>query len=184
MLTIIKIIIIEKKNGSVYNKKVKENKSTYLSQIQIPMNVSFSPRNFNNMQNYLKYLNISKNNKIIKNNPQNKSQKLSGNINNNNYLYNNTDNNLNIYNRSENESTHNNKNLIDANKEEKINNINRYSAFRNGNIGNNQGNNYKNNESNYYEKDINDFSFESPEELHYFYVKIFQRGKSLNFDKK
>ena len=164
-----------KKNGSVYNKKVKDNKSTYLSQIQIPMNVSFSPRNINSMQNYLKYLNISKNNKILKNNPQNKSQKIDGNMTNNNNLYNETDNNLGLYNRSEIDNTHNSKNIIDANKEEKNNILNRYSTYHNNSIGKNS--------TNCYDKDIIDFSFESPEELHYFYVKIFQRGKSLNFDK-
>ena len=37
--------------------------------------------------------------------------------------------------------------------------------------------------SNYYgNKDVDNFAFESPEELHYFFVDLFQKGKILNFD--
>ena len=72
--------------------------------------------------------------------------------------------------------------MIEINKEGKHININSYSpCHNNSHIVKNK---YKYNEFNVYDKDINDFSFDSPEELHYFYVKIFQKGKNLNFDKK
>ena len=50
----------------------------------------------------------------------------------------------------------------------------------------NKKNNQKYNQSTSIDenKGIDIFSIECPEELHYFYVKLFQKGKNINFDNK
>ena len=188
----------KKNQGSVLNKIIKENKSMYLSQIQIPINSSCSPRNINSIQNYLKYLNLGQNNsKNYKNSPYNRSkyQKLSAN--NINYIHNNTENNIynNTYNYdySNNAFTPNsyhsdNNNYINAPKDENDNNIiqkkspskSTYMTRRNKN----SNQKYSNSNSEHENKEVIGPLIESPEELHYFYVKIFQKGNNINFDNK
>ena len=86
---------INKKNyGNVFNKIIKENKSTCFSQIQSPIGISHTQGNINSIQNYLKYLNIGQKNKNYKNTPnisKNKAHKLSAN---NIYNHNNTESNI------------------------------------------------------------------------------------------
>ena len=203
---------VKKNNVNIINNKIKDEKSAaYLSQIQIPMNVSFSPKNINSIQNYFKYLGAGQNKN--KNNANSKNQKLSAN-NINNYIHNNTEYNLcnntytntytNTYNNVNSdydENTYDIKNIIDFNKNDNNLDIHRNNVvnvannnYINKNIDNNfspNRNGYINKKtkiqkiknSNYYEnKDIDDFAFESPEELHYFFVNLFQKGKILNFD--
>ena len=193
----------KKNNVNIINNKIKNDKSAaYLSQIQIPMNVSFSPKNINSIQNYFKYLGVGQN----KNKINNKNQKLSANNINNN-IHNNTDYNLynntytnsytNTYNNPNNdcdENLYDIKNIIEFNKNNNNLDIHRNNAadkiYINNNFSPNK-NNYvdkkekiqKIKNSNYYgNKDVDNFAFESPEELHYFFVDLFQKGKILNFD--
>ena len=187
----------KKNQGNILNKIIKENKSMYLSQIQIPINSSCSPRNINSIQNYLKYLNLGQNNsKNYKNSPYNRSkcQKLSANS--INYIHNNTE--KNIYNNTYNydysnnaftpNSYHNNNNYINAPKDDNDNNIihkkspskSTYITRRNKNSNQKCSNSNSENEN----KEVIGPSIESPEELHYFYVKIFQKGNNINFDNK
>ena len=174
----------KKNNGSVINKNVKDNKSMYLSQIQIPMNASYSPRNINSIQNYLKYLNLGQNNKNFKNSPQNRSknqnQKFSASninsMNNNNNVENSVYNNNKSNYEKENEFKHNTFNNSDIN-----NNVVRNCSPKNKNSKVKKRRNESNISLN---NEIGDFNFENPEELHYFYVKIFQKGKIINFDDK
>ena len=156
----------------------------YLSQIQIPMNASYSPRNINSIQNYLKYLNLGQNNKNFKNSPQNRSknqnQKFSASninsMNNNNNVENSVYNNNKSNYEKENEFKHNTFNKSDIN-----NNVIRNCSPKNKNSKVKKRRNESNISLN---NEIGDFNFENPEELHYFYVKIFQKGKIINFDDK
>ena len=179
----------KKYQGNVMNKIIKENKSMCLSKIQIPINSTNSPRNINSIQNYLKYLHIGQG----KNSPQNKgkNQKLSAN--NINFVHNHTENNANeTYNNTfnyeynsaftQNNYKYNKKNLKEIPKGEKRNtkdkaeNSSGFSSKRNK----------KNNDESIVSesKIINEIPIEFPEELHFFYVKIFQKGNNINFDNK
>ena len=174
------------------------------SQIQIPINSSCSPKNINSIQNYLKYLHLGQNsNKSYKNSPYNrgKNQKLSStNI---NYVHNNTENNnySNIYNNTYNfdysnnvftKNTYNKKNLIDIPKGENSynnsaikeipSNKNIYYSKRNK-INNQKSNDSTFNSENRGKIEISSQYIECPEELHYLYVTIFQKGNGMNFDK-
>ena len=170
--------INKKNNSNVFNKIIKENKSTCFSQFQSPIGINHTQGNINSIQNYLKFLNIGHKNKNYKNTPiisKNKAHKLSAN--NINYNHNNTESNIynNNYNSIYNYETHttfsqnnynklndDNDNLIPNLKNKKIEDIN-----KKGDI-----------------KEINGFQIGSPEELHYFYVKLLQKGKKVNFDLK
>lgn len=172
--------IKQKNYGNMFNKIIKDNKSSCLSQIHSPTGIDQTQGNVNSIQNYLKFLNIgqkNKNHKNIQNICKNKAHKLSAN--NITYNHNNTESNIynnNIYNNTFNYETHttfsqnNYKKLIDEN-EAFIPNLKR------------------NKKSNEHRKKteistINGFPVESPEELHYFYVQILQKGKKVNFDPK
>ena len=185
----------KKSQGIMFNKIIKENKSMYLSQIQIPVNSSSSPKNINSIQNYLKYLHIGQNSsKYNKNSPYdrtNKNQKLSEN--NIIFKHNNTENNaMNItynyeYNNALTQNNHkyNKKNVNDIPKGENINKIKKESNKTTGKRRNRvsiHNTNYSN--SIYENKALDTARFECPEQLHYFYVKMFQKGKNINFDKK
>jgi hypothetical protein len=52
-----------KNYGNTFNKIIKENKSSFFSQIQIPIRSPHTPGNINSIQNYLKYLNLGQRNK-------------------------------------------------------------------------------------------------------------------------
>ena len=170
--------IKQKNYGNIFNKIIKENKSTCFSQIQSPIGINHTQGNVNSIQNYLKYLNIGQKNKNYKNAPnisKNKSHKLSAN--NINYNHNNTESNIynnNIYNSTYNYETHttftqNNYNKLNDENENLIPNLKR-----------NKKMSEINNRTEI--KGVNGFPVESPEELHYFYVKILQKGKKMNFD--
>ena len=170
--------INKKNNNNVFNKIIKENKSTCFSQFQSPIGINHTQGNINSIQNYLKFLNIGHKNKNYKNTPiisKNKAHKLSAN--NINYNHNNTESNIynNNYNSIYNYETHttfsqnnynklndDNDNLIPNLKNKKIEGINNKVDI----------------------KEINGFQIGSPEELHYFYVKLLQKGKKVNFDLK
>ena len=172
--------IKQKNYGNIFNKIIKENKSSCFSQIQSPIGINHTQGNVNSIQNYLKYLNIGQKNKNYKNAlniSKNKSHKLSAN--NINYNHNNTESNIynnnnnNIYNSTYNYETQttftqNNYKLNDENE----------------NIVPNSKRSKKLNESRNETKEIKGFPVESPEELHYFYVKLLQKGKKMNFDIK
>ena len=168
---------LKKNNVNVINNKIKDNKSLYLTRIQIPMNVSFSPKNINSIQNYFKYLGAAKN-KNYKNNLYNNKKKLSANNIKSHYTYNKIENktlnNENQLNLMEKDFIFNNISEINKNK----NNLNFNSKDYSKNINNTVSNKIKTNS--YFELD--DFSFKSPEELHYFLVQLIQKGKDLNFD--
>ena len=140
------------------------------------MNVSFSPKNINSIQNYFKYLGSGQN--------INKNKKFSVN-NTNKYIHNNTGNDLynNTYMKENksiaNNSSHDSKNIIDYNKNDnqKMNNCHHLSS-KNGIKKNQKIQNF-----NKLNDNSDEFLFESPEEFHYFFVNIFQKGKVLNFDK-
>ena len=178
---------INKKNyGNVFNKIIKENKSTCFSQIQSPIGISHTQGNINSIQNYLKYLNIGQKNKNYKNTPnisKNKAHKLSAN---NIYNHNNTESNIynNNYNsvyKYETQTTFSQNNYNKLNDDnENINiipNLKNHRKF-------NKINENKENKVNKENKEINGFKIESPEELHYFYIKTLQKGKKVNFDHK
>ena len=156
---------------------IKDNKSLYLTRIQIPMNVSFSPKNINSIQNYFKYLGAAKN-KNYKNNLYNNKKKLSANNIKSHYTYNKIENktlnNENQLNLMEKDFIFNNISEINKNK----NNLNFNSKDYSKNINNTVSNKIKTN----YNFELDDFSFKSPEELHYFLVQLIQKGKDLNFD--
>ena len=170
---------INKKNyGNPINKIIKENKSCF-SQIQSPIGISHTQgNNINSIQNYLKYLNIGQKNKNYKNAPvisKNKAHKLSAN---NIYKQNNTESNIynNNYNSNYNYETQttfsqNNYNKLNDDNDNLIPSLKNHKKFSDFN---------KKKET----KKINVLSLESPEELHYFYVKILQKGKNVNFDHK
>ena len=138
-----------------------------LSQISGQINALQHSSNINSIQNYLKYLNIGQKNKNInkKNSPiinKNKTHKLSEN--NINYIHNNTESN--IYNYTYNYETQNTFSQKTYSRLKENNNIQIQ----------------KNNNRNVHE--INGMSIETPEELHFFYIKLLQNGKLINFDKK
>ena len=187
----------KKTQGNIANKITKENKSMYLSQIQIPINSS-SPRNINSIQNYLKYLHIGQ-----KNSPQNKSKNQKLSANNINFTHNHTENNVfeNIYNNTynyeynnaftQNNYKYNKKNLKDIpkgeNKNKNNNNIKEKSEINIGSLSKKiKKSSQKISDLSYISenKGIDGISIENPEELHYFFVKIFQKGKNIDFDKK
>ena len=182
----------KKIQGNAANKITKEYKSMYLSQIQIPINSS-SPRNINSIQNYLKYLHIGQ-----KNSPQNRSKNQKLSANNINFTHNNTENNAyeNTYNNTyiyeynnvitQKNYKYNRKNLKNIPKGESKNKNNNIKENNSGLLTKRSKKNSHNiNEfSNISQnKDIYEITFENPEELHYFFVKIFQKGKTINFDK-
>ena len=181
----------KKNQGNIYNKIIKENKSMYLSKIEIPINSSFSPRNINNIQNYLKYLHIGQNKN--KNSPNNKGKNPKFSSNNLNFTHNNTEYNVNnktgIYD-SNNAFTkinykYNKKNINDIPKNEnkKENNKNENNMILNAKKK--KSNQICNKSTSIDEnKGIDIISIENPEELHYFYVKLVQKGKNINFDNK
>ena len=147
------------------NKLKKENKSMILSQIQLPLNSPNSPRNANNIHNFIR-LNQGKNslNKNNKNSPLNKNnQKLTEN--NINYTHNNTEYNLseklstNISNNNDNYNTYK---KSGRNSPKKVIYINKKNSTKNKNF---------------------EINVDCPEELHFFYINIFQKGNKINFEK-
>ena len=168
----------------------------YLSQIKIPINSS-SPRNINSIQNYLKYLHIGQN---YKNSPQNRSKNQKLSANNINFTHNHTENNIfdnfytNTYNYqygnafSQNKYKYNKKNLNGIPKGENKNNINIKDNPEN--ISSSFPKRIKKNSQKFdlcylsENKDINSIPIECPEELHYFYIKMLQKGNNINFDNK
>ena len=172
--------ITKKSYGNIFNKIIKENKSSGLSQMQSPIGISHVQGSINSIQNYLKYLNIGQKNKNCKNTPsisKNKAHKLSAN--NINYNHNNTESNIynnNIYNSNYNYETYttftqNNYSKLNDDKENIIPNLKKSKKHSESK---------KKNEL----KEINSLPVESPEELHYFYIKILQKGKKVNFEHK
>ena len=170
---------IKKKNNlNIVNKIIKENKSGYFSQLQSPISQSHIQGNINSIQNYLKYLNVGQKNKNYKNNPpitKSKIHKLSEN--NINYLRTNTESNIynnNIFYNSTNYETHANFTQNFYNKSSDDNsNITKTYLKRNK----------KYNISSISDiKDTNNCPIETPEELHFFYIRLLQKGKKLNFD--
>ena len=186
----------KKNQVNIINKITKENKSMYLSQIQIPINSS-SPRNINSIQNYLKYLHIGQN---YKNSPQNRSKNQKLSANNIKFTHNNTENNAfdNFYNNtynyqygsafSQNKYKYNKKNLKDIPKgENKSNIINKDNSDNySGSLPKGIKKKSQKFDLNYISenKDLNSVHIECPEELHYFYIKMFQKGNNINFDNK
>ena len=179
-----------KAKGNIINKIIKDNKSKNLSQIKLPIHLSGSPRNFNNIQNYLKYLKIRQS-------PQNraKNQKLS--YSNINYIHNNTESNTyeNIYNNTFNYECNSgtiknyykyNKKYLKAIPIGENKNLNSKDKSKNNILVSkrNKKNKQKYYYSSYENREINDILIECPEELHYYFVKIFQTGKSINFEHK
>ena len=168
--------LIKKNYTNSVNKIIKESKPTNISsQISGKINMLQHSSNINSIQNYLKYLNIGQKNKNYnkKNSPlmnKNKTHKLSEN--NINYYHNNTESN--IYNTTYNFENKNNlaqktySRLKDSNNNIKImkNNSNYNSKINSG------GN------------EINGVKIETPDELHFFYVKLIQEGKGINFDRQ
>ena len=149
------------------NKLKKENKSMFLSQIQLPIKSSVSPRNVNNIQNYIR-LNQGKNNNSKNNrkSPNNKSNNTKLSSNNINMYHNNTENNINdkisetTYNVEESYNTYK---KTGRNSPKKSIYINRKSTSNNKNF---------------------DIDVDCPEELHFFYITIFQKGNKINFERK
>ena len=166
-----------KNYGNTFNKIIKENKSSFFSQIQIPIRSPHTPGNINSIQNYLKYLNLGQRNKnknskncspINKNN----SHKLSGNnINFKNITESNIINNkFNITCNFDNHNSFSQNNLTKKNDTDIL-------------IPKTKRNNTNNNSNNFSDiKETNVLSVECPEELHFFYIKILQRGNTLNFE--
>ena len=161
----------KKNSGNIISKIIKENKSIQLSQIQVPMNSSNSPRNINSLQNYIKYLNIGKeNNKRSNVYSRTKNQKLSAS--NINYVHNNTESSA-YHSEYQNNLRKNTVNEIDNNKKNTNSESSPYRILKRNNT------NIQNIET----KGNKIHSVDCPEELHYFYIKIFQKGKKMNFDK-
>ena len=172
---------INKKNyGNIFNKIIKENKSLYFSQLQSPISQSHTQGNINSIQNYLKYLNIGQKNKNSKNNPsmnKTKGHKLSAN--NINYIHNNTESN--IYNNIHYNSTYN----YEIHSTFSQNNYNKLIEDNSNLITNLKRNRKCNISTDIPEiKEVNNELIESPEELHYFYIQLLQKGNKLNFDIK
>ena len=95
---------------------------------------------------------------------KNKTHKLSAN--NINYIHNNTESN--IYNYTYNYETQNTFSQKTFSRLKENNNIQIQKKINNNKIMN----------------EINGTSIETPEELHFFYIKLLQNGKLINFDKK
>ena len=185
-----------KNKGNIINKIIRDNKTKYLSQIKIPINLSNSPKNFNSIQNYLKYLKVRQN--FNRSQSRTKIQKLSAS--NINYIHNKTENNTydNIFNNTFNYEynkgsikkyyKYNKKYLKEIplshnknfNSKDKSKKKNIFVSKRNKRIG--QKYNYSS--FIYNKKEINETLIECPEELHYYFVKIFQKGKNINFEHK
>ena len=171
---------INKKNyNNAFNKIIKENKSTCFSQFQSPIGINHTQgNNINSIQNYLKYLNIGQKNKNYKNTPiisKNKAHKLSAN--NINYNHNNTESNIycNNYNSIYNYETYTTFSQNNYNKlNDENDNLNPNLKNKKPGVINKKGD----------IKEINGFQIGSPEELHYFYIKLLQKGKKVNFDIK
>ena len=168
-----------KNYGNSFNKIIKENKSSFFSQIQIPIRSPHTPGNINSIQNYLKYLNLGQRNKN-----KNKNCKICSPINKNN-SYKLSENNINFKNITE-SNIINNKFNITCNFEN-------HNSFSQNNltkkndtdilIPKTKRNNTNNNSNNFSDiKETNVLSVECPEELHFFYIKILQRGNTLNFE--
>lgn len=157
--------LIKQNNANSVNKIIKENKA---SQIAGKINVLQHSSNINSIQNYLKYLNIGQKNKNQnkKNSPlinKNKTHKLSSN--NIIYIHNNTESN--IYNNTYNYETQNT--------------FSKKTYSKSKNTNNNISKDNKENISGLNER--NKMNIETPEELHFFYIKLIQNGKHINFDK-
>ena len=166
-----------KNYGNTFNKIIKENKSSFFSQIQIPIRSPNTPGNINSIQNYLKYLNLGQRNK-------NKNRKNCSPINKNN-SHKLNENNINFKNITE-SNIINNKFNITCNFEN-------HNSFSQNNltkkndtdilIPKTKRNNTNNNSNNFSDiKEEKVLSVECPEELHFFYIKILQRGNTLNFE--
>ena len=168
-----------KNYGNTFNKIIKENKSSFFSQIQIPIRAPNTPGNINSIQNYLKYLNLGQRNK-------NKNYKNCSPINKNN-SHKLSENNLNLKNITE-SNIINNKFNITCNFE----NHNSFSKnnFNKKNdtdifIPKTKRNKACNNSNDFTDiKESNILSVECPEELHFFYIKLLQKGNNLNFEKE
>ena len=164
--------LIKKNYNNSVNKIIKDSKQSNISsQISGKINILQHSSNINSIQNYLKYLNIGQKNKNYnkKNSPlisKNKTHKLSEN--NINYIHNNTESN--IYNTTYNFETKNNltQKTFSKLKENNNNNIKII----------------KNNRTNSGVNEINGVKIETPDELHFFYVKLIQDGKGINFDRQ
>lgn len=180
-------IIKENKNNKNINKIIEDNNSKYLSQIKIPFNLSGSPRNINSIQNYLKYLKIRQNVNSPKN--RQKTQKLSAS--NINYIHINTESNTseNIFNNTFNYEYNDgsNRNYYKYNKKN-VKDIPIRGKSKNNILVSkrNKKNTQKYSHSSfiYGKKEINKGLIECPEEMHFYFVKIFQKGKNINFEKK
>ena len=166
-----------KNYGNTFNKIIKENKSSFFSQIQIPIRSPHTPGNINSIQNYLKYLNLGQKNK-------NKNSKNGSPINKNN-SYKLSENNINFKNITE-------SNII-KNKFNITCNFENHNSFSQNNLNKKNDtdilipktkrNKTSNNSNNFSDiKETNVLSVECPEELHFFYIKILQRGNTLNFE--
>ena len=173
-------IINKKSYGNIFNKIIKENKASFPSEIQAPMSPAYTQSNINSIQNYLKYLNIGQKNKNCKNLgtfSKNKAHKLSAN--NVNYNHNITESN--IYNKQCN-STYN----YDIQNTFTQNNYTKYNDEKENIIPNLKKNRkiFSKSTNKIEIKNIDDVQIESPEELHYYYVTILQKGKKINFEHK
>ena len=182
-----------KNKGNIINKIIKDNKTKYFSYIKIPINFSNSPKNINSIQNYLTYLKVKQN--VNWSQSRTKNQKLSAS--NINYVYTNTENITydNIFNNTFNYEYNNdpikkfyksNKKYLkeiplnqnkNFNSKDKLKTKNIFVSKRNKHFG--QKYNYSSNVSD--KKEINDNLMECPEQLHYYFLKIFQKGKDINF---
>lgn len=157
-----------KNQGGIINKIIKDNKSMYLSQIKIPINSSCSPRNIN-IQNYLKYLHLGQNSSKNNQNNRTKNQKLSAtNI---NYAHNNTE-------YKEYSQMFNNENSVVVQNNYKYNKKNVKDIPK---VEIKKCEEQNSNQENI-NKEMNEQLIDCPEKLHFFYVKIFQKGKHINFD--
>ena len=172
--------IAKKNNNNIFNKIIKENKASFFSPLQSPINPNHTQGNINSIQNYLKYLSIGQKNKNLKNNPsinKTKCHKLSEN--NINFYHNNTESNIyhNNYCNSSNYETHANFTQNNYNKfNDELNIVTNLKRNRKCKISTDIPKIVPKN------NDINNNMIKSPEELHFFYIKLLQKGKKLNFD--
>ena len=188
-----------KNKGNIINKIIRDNKTKFLSQIKIPINLSNSPKNFNSIQNYLKYLKVRQN--FNWSYSRTKNQKLSAS--NINYIHNKTENNTyenifnNTFNYEYNKSSikkynkYNKKYLkeipLNQNKNKNFNSKKKISKRKDIFVSKRNkpfGQKYNYSSFIYNKKEINEILIECPEELHYYFVKIFQKGKNINFEHK
>ena len=154
-----------KNYGNTFNKIIKENKSSFFSQIQIPIRSPHTPGNINSIQNYLKYLNLGQRNK-------NKNCKNCSPLNKNN-SHKLSENNINFKNITCNIENHNSFSQNDLTKR---NDTDIFISKPKRNKASNNSNNFSD------LKETNSPSIECPEELHFFYIKILQKGNNLNFE--